>query len=234
MPRSLAEYLAELPDPRSPRGRQYPLVGLLQLAVLAMLCGKTTLVDIAHFGRQQGMALGHALGFRNRNMPCANTFANLFRKLDPEQLETLLAAWVQDHFLDPNEPIAIDGKVLRGSRQGELPGLHLLAAYAPKAAAVIGQFVVGAKTNEHKTLLRLLKILPPLNGRVVTADAAFTHRDVAENIVAKQGDYVLYAKSNQSELKNEIAINFESASAGQFSPLDAARVGCGLPHCNPA
>ncbi len=37
-----------------------------------MLSGKTALVDIAQFGRQHGATLGHALGFRNGNMPCAN------------------------------------------------------------------------------------------------------------------------------------------------------------------
>lgn len=230
MPRSLLEHLAELPDPRGTRGRQYPLIGLLQLAVLAMLSGKTTLVDIAHFGRQHGLTLGHALGFRNAHMPCANTFANLFRKLDPDRFDAILGAWILENHVEPNEPIAIDGKVLRGSQDGDVPGLHLLAAYAPQAAAVIGQIVVGAKTNEHKTLLRLLKILPPLTGRVVTADAMFTHRDVAEKVLEKEADYILYAKDNQTELKTEIAFNFQSATYGQFSPLDAERVGGGLRH----
>lgn len=228
MSRSLFEHLSDLPDPRGNHGRQYPFLGLLQLAILAMLCGKKTLVDMAHFGRQHGVALGHALGFRNKHMPCANTFANLFRKLDPDQLEARLRAWIMENYLVPNEPIAIDGKVLCGSKDGEMPGLHLLAAYATESAAVIGQIVVGIKTNEHKALLRLLKILPPLLGRVVTADAMFTHRDVVEEILKKEADYVLYAKDNQKDLKTEIAFNFQSAKYGQFSPLAPERMASGL------
>jgi prepilin-type N-terminal cleavage/methylation domain-containing protein len=50
-----------------------------------------------------------------------------------------------------------------------LIGLHLLAAFVPASAVVIAQMTVDAKTNEHKTALRLLSILPPLRGRLVTA-----------------------------------------------------------------
>src|SRR5205085_2409064 len=67
--------------------------------------------------------------------------------------------------------VTLDGKTLRGSADGDVPGVHLLAAYAPQAAAVLGQLQVDAKTNEHKAALRLLGILPPLKGAVVTADA---------------------------------------------------------------
>lgn len=221
MPRSLAEHLAELPDPRDPRGRTYPLVGLLQLAVLGLLAGHTTLVAISHFGRTRGKTLAHALGFRNANMPCPNTFANLFRVLDADKLDAILGAWLAERGLPLDAPIAIDGKVLRGSRDGDVPGLHLIAAYVPQSATVIAQMPVGASTNEHKAGLRLLGLLPPLQGRVVTADAMFTHRDFAQKVLDSGGNYVLTAKGNQPEARAEIAYNFQAARYGQFSPLGA-------------
>jgi predicted transposase YbfD/YdcC len=51
----------------------------------------------------------------------------------------------------------------------------------PSAGAVLGQLPVAAKTNEHKAALQLLGVLP-LGGKVVTGDAMFTHRDVAQKI----------------------------------------------------
>ena len=63
------------------------------------------------------------------------------------------------------EHVATDGKVLRGRRDGEVPGAHLLAAYAPQAACVIAQRAVAATTNEHKAALRLLGALPPCGAR---------------------------------------------------------------------
>ena len=51
------------------------------------------------------------------------------RRFDAEQLEAILARWIQGR-IDPAAfaQISIDGKTLRGSRDGELPGHHLVAA----------------------------------------------------------------------------------------------------------
>src|SRR5690242_7386938 len=93
---SLIERLAELTDPRDRRGRQYPLVGLLTLCLVAILAGHTTPEAIAQFGRLRQKRLGHALGFKNANMPCANTIAGLLRNLDADHLDRIFGAWLTD------------------------------------------------------------------------------------------------------------------------------------------
>ena len=103
------------------------------------------------------------------------------------------------------------------------PGLHLLAAYAPQAAAVVGQMTVVATTTEHKAALRLLGVLP-LAGAVVTADAMFTHADVCQAIRVG-GDYVLYAKGNQADLRDDLEATFAAPESGAFSPRTAEAVG---------
>src|ERR671930_135064 len=108
-----------------------------------------------------------------------------------------IAQFGRDHGWDA---IALDGKTARGSADGDAPGVHLLTAYVPDAAAVLKQLRVDAKTNEHKAALTLLGVLP-LRGKVVTGDAMFTHRDVAEEIRRRGGDYILIVKDNQPELK---------------------------------
>ena len=54
-----------------------------------------------------------------------------------------------------------------------------------------------------------------LRGRVVTADAMFTHRDVCAAVLRSGGDYVLPAKGNQPTLESDIASAFDDAA---FSP----------------
>ena len=68
----------------------------------------------------------------------------------------------------------------------QLPGVHLVAAYAHQAGIVVGQQAVGAKQNELGALPGLLKQLD-LRGRVVTGDAQFTQRRVCRQIVEKGG-----------------------------------------------
>ncbi len=223
---SLFDRLAELADPRHAKGRQYPLVSLVALALVATLAGHTSLAAIAQFGRLRGHKLGHALGLRDGKMPCANTFAHLFAALDADHLDRLIGDWLGDRHPHGHDHIALDGKVVRGSRDGELPGVHLLAAYAPQASAVVAQMTVAASTNEHKAALRLLGVLP-LAGRVITADAMFTHPDVAQRVLDSGGDSVLYAKGHQTLLRADLEATFTAAEGGTFPPRGAGGVGGG-------
>lgn len=212
---TLVEALAELPDPRSRHGQFHPLTPFLSLVILAMLMGRTSLAGIARFGRQYGPSLAHALGFRRGKTPAVSTLSRTLRRFDPEQLEAILSRWISSR-IDPDAftQISIDGKTLRGSRDGEIPGQHLLAAYAPAVGAVLAQIRVDASTNEHKAALRLLGILP-LKGKVLVGDAIFCQREVAETIIDQGGDYVLTVKDNQPGLGIDIRAGFAYETAAR-------------------
>jgi hypothetical protein len=227
MASSLIELLGDLKDPRDPRGVPYPLVPVLALCLIATRAGHTGFAAIAQFGRLRRHRLGHALGFRSGKMPCANMISKLLRDLDADHLDRTIGAWLAGRHAGGRGHVALDGKTLRGSRDGGVPGTHLPAAYAPQASAVVAQMRVEATTNEHKAALRLLGVLPPPGGAVVTADAMFTHRDVCRKVLERQGDYVLYAKDNQATLRRDIRDTFSAAESGGHSPLAAALVGRG-------
>jgi hypothetical protein len=202
--RTLFDLLAEMPDPRGRHGRIHPLPAVLGLVALAMLMGRTSLIGIARLGRQYGTPLAHALGFRRGKTPAVSTLSRTLRRFDAGRLEGLLSDWVRGR-IDPGafDHISIDGKALRGSRDGDVPGQHLVAAYAPAVSAVLAQVRVDAKTNEHKAALELLGILP-LRGKVVVGDAMFCQRDLAESVVGAGADYVLVVKGNQPGLEADI------------------------------
>ncbi|MCI0460048.1 MAG: ISAs1 family transposase [Gemmataceae bacterium] len=213
---SLVEVLATIPDPRQARGKRHPLTAVLSLAVAAILAGCKSLEAIAQFGRDHGPPLAHALGFRRGKTPAKSTFSELFRALDIVAFEAALNRWLHARVRDGWQHVAGDGKTLKGSADEGIPAVHLLSAFIPSAAAVIAQLRVEATTNEHKAALRLLAVLP-LQGKVATGDAMFTHRDVAQQIRDQGGDYLLLVKDNQPGLKAQI----QSALHGDadFSPL---------------
>jgi hypothetical protein len=229
---SLLEVLAEVPDPRSRHGRVHPLPAILALTVLAMLRGCKGPVAIAQFGRDYGTPLAHALGFTRGKTPAASCLSELFSRLDAVAFEAALTRWIRARApaapapggptAPAKEPVCVDGKTLRGSRDGAVPGQHLVAAYAPLVEAVLVQVRVDAKTNEHKAALQLLGILP-VRGRIVTGDAMFCQRDVCAAIIAGGGDYLFFTKANQPGLQTDIGagFGFEAAArsvAAAFSP----------------
>lgn len=214
-PLTLLEALALIPDPRGRQGRVHPLVAVLGLAVVALLAGAKSLEAIAQFGRDRGLPLAHALGFRRARLPNKSALSKLFRRLDVAAVEHALREWLCGRGMGTPDHLAVDGKTLVGSKADGLPGRHLLAAYATASGAVLGQLEVARTTNEHKAALRLLGVLP-LTGVVVTADAMFTHRDVCDTITDAGGDYVLPVKDNQEQLRRDIEQVF--AAGANVSP----------------
>jgi DDE_Tnp_1-associated/Transposase DDE domain len=225
-PLSLLDALAGVPDPRSRHGQRHPLLAILSLTVLAMLRGCKGPTAIAQFGRDHGLPLAHALGFRRGKTPAPSCFSELFCRLEAVAFEAALSRWVASRVPpagpDDQQPVSFDGKTMRGSRDGEAPGQHLVAAYAHQHQAVLAQIKVDAKTNEHKAALELLGILPA-KGKVILGDAMFCQRELCAKIVDQGGDYLFTVKDNQPGLEKDIAAGFAFEAgarsiAAAFSP----------------
>lgn len=183
---SLWEAFEEVPDPRGTHGRRHPLPAILTLATVAMLSGARSLYAIAQFGRDRGKAFAAALGFTRDVPPCCTTLHNLFSVLDRKAFERAIRQWTISRVEAGWGTVSFDGKTLRGVQGHQLPGVHLLAAYAHEARTVLEQIPVHGKTNEHKTALELLDLIP-LEGKVVLGDAAFCQRDLSRKIREKKG-----------------------------------------------
>jgi hypothetical protein len=137
---SLLEALGAVPDPRQRRGRRYSAAALLTFAVCAMVCGARSLYAMAQWGREQGSAeVRAALGITRASTPSVATLFRLFRDLDRDAFEAALGAGVRAQGLAAGEGVALDGKPLRGIHGEQVPGVHLVAAYAHRTGAVLDQ-----------------------------------------------------------------------------------------------
>ena len=225
---SLYDAFLTVPDHRSRFGRSYTLASLLTLSAVAMLCGCRSLYAIAQWGRDYNH-LAPLLGFTRPakdgdgyRTPCVSELHTVFAALDVAAFEAALTRWVCAHGVGDlaERIVALDGKTLRGSQGHQLPGVHLLAAYCRDVEAVLAQLAVPGKTNEHKTALELLRLIP-LKGTLITGDAAFTQRDLCEAVVQGEGDYFLTVKDNQPTLEADIRAAFSPA----FSPSGGEAAG---------
>jgi DDE family transposase len=214
-PMSLLAHLAQVPDPRDPKGRRFSHVALLASACAAILCGAKSFDAIAQWARLQDLALMHRLGF-TRTPPTAGAYRYLFLLLDVAAFEEALRRWAEPLLPAAAEqlrPAALDGKTARGSRRGAGAAVHLLSLFDQPTGGVLKQSAVGDRTNEHKAALALLEGLV-LEGRLVTGDAMFCQREVAEAIRGRGGHYLFTVKDNQPTLRADI----EAAFGPAFSP----------------
>ncbi len=136
---SLLAAFARVPDVRSRHGRRSPLPALLTLATAAMLAGARSLYAISQWGRLQPEAVRRALGFPDGGMPAATTLHYAFKRLDVAGFEAALRTWAAQALEPTDRHLVLDGKALRGLHGEELPGVRLVAVYAPEAGLVLAQ-----------------------------------------------------------------------------------------------
>jgi hypothetical protein len=211
--RSLAEALKEVTDHRQARGKRYELGALLLLMCTGMLCGCRGPAALAEWAAQQEGVLLKAMGFPRGQAPSYGTLQRTARDLNVESFERVLQDWAEE-VLKGQAPdgqlqgVALDGKHMRGSREGALPGVHLLAALAHDTGLTLAQTAVPATTNEPKASVPLLAGLT-LTNRVITGDAAFMQREVCQLIIHHQGHYLIVLKDNQPDVRQTVQDWFE-------------------------
>src|SRR3954471_22357643 len=109
-----------------------------------------------------------ALGFERDTTPANSTLHNLFKVLDVSAYERALRTWTAAREESAGwTAAAVDGKTVRGTTGEQVPGVHLLAAYAHETREVLAQMSVDSKTNEHKAALELLGLVG-VRGKVLT------------------------------------------------------------------
>jgi hypothetical protein len=184
--KSLLEALAEVPDPRSRHGRRYAVASVLGMAVCAMACGAHSQYAIAQWGKEHFPLVKEILGITRSRAPSQVTLHRVLKRLEVKAFERVLREWFWARGLAPGEGIALDGKTLRGIHGEEVPGVHLVAAYALRRGIVLDQEAAPGKGQELEAVRTILERLD-LAGRVVTGDALLAQRDLCTAIGEKGG-----------------------------------------------
>lgn len=213
----LIEILAEIPDSRQPSGKRYPLGAMLNVVVVALLCGYKSILAISQWGGNYRLKYLKALGFNEHGYPAQASWYRVLDEVNVELLEFALRIWVQAVLVvlaESQAGISIDGKTLRTSQKMGGSRCHVLGAVLHDLAVVLAQMPVADKTNEIGMMQDFLLTLT-LQGRVVTTDALLTQEAIAQTIVEQGGDYVLPVKDNHPTLRAHLETWFDYAAPEQ-------------------
>jgi predicted transposase YbfD/YdcC len=207
----LFDILSTIADPRQRRGVRHKIQSILAIGICATLAGARSLAAMAEWAAEQSRETLIRLGSKYGRAPSERTLRRVLASISVEEVDRRTGAWVaEQRRLLAGTGLALDGKTVRGSSDGEKGALHLLSAVVHGSGAVVAQIRVDSKTNEITQVEPLLKELD-IEGAVVTADALLTQREVARQVVEdKHADYVLTVKDNQPTLRKDIADLFAS------------------------
>ena len=70
----------------------------------------------------------------------------LRKDLDVAAFEAEVGNWLANSGVEADDPLSLDGKTLRGVHGQEIPGVHLVSAYASRAGAVLAQVAAAASS----------------------------------------------------------------------------------------
>jgi predicted transposase YbfD/YdcC len=207
----LFEILETFPDIRKRRGIRHRIESILATALCAVLAGARSFIAIAEWSAEQSPETLMRLGSRRGKSASERTYRRVLQSIDVEEFDRRTGKWMaEQQRLQAGAGLAMDGKTVRGSADGEQRALHLLSAVVHGSGTVVAQAAVESKTNEITKVAPLLSDLE-IDGTVVTADALLTQREVARHIVEeKQADYVFTVKENQPTMRKDIEELFVS------------------------
>jgi hypothetical protein len=201
----LFERLGQVVDPRKRRGVRHPLQSILSIAACAVLSGATSIGAIVEWAMHLTPEQLRRFGTRRPTPPSERTVRRMLGALDAAAFDRIVGQWAEEHCESVGRALAIDGKTLCGSADGDTKAVHLLAALMHNEAVVTAQIAVPDKTNEIPCAKALLDPLD-LSGAVVTADALHTQRETARYLVEdKEADYLFTVKENQPTLYWDLA-----------------------------
>jgi predicted transposase YbfD/YdcC len=178
---------------------------------------------IASFGERKKEWL-RSLGLKLINgVPSHDTFNRIFAAICPRAFQDCFNGWlcsVCEALGVAHVPI--DGKALRGSRGPEGTCLHLVSAWAAEGRLTLAQVAVADKSNEITAIPQLLRVLD-LEGALVSIDAIGCQKEIASEILAAGGDYLLAVKENQPTLHADTEAAFAKAQRLSSLTSEAAR-----------
>ena len=216
---TIIDHFENLRDPRVDRTKRHKLLDIIFMAIAAVICGADNWKAVEVFALSRKEWLEEILQLSN-GIPDHITFWRVFRRIDPIEFRKNFSKWVQAAFCgSKGEVIAIDGKTMRGSGNGNNKALHMVSAWAETHNITLAQVKVVEKSNEITAIPILLDTIS-VKEAVVTMDAMGCQKSIAEQIIDKGGDYVLALKGNHSTLHGEIENYFTQALDINFEDLD--------------
>jgi predicted transposase YbfD/YdcC len=143
-------------------------------------------------------------------MPHHSTYRRILAEVvNVEELEQMSSTYLGGKkYFGKQVLVAIDGKVLRGTLDDHQRGTYLLAAYLPREGIVLMEVAVEGRGSELPAAPQLLKSID-LRDKVVMGDALHTQRAISLQIVVSGGEYIWFAKGNQSQMEEDIRLWFE-------------------------
>ena len=225
----LRKFVSSVPEyRRTSRGNfKHKLEDILMLVILGRLSKCITRAEILQFGKRHLKRL-QSKGLFPYGLPSEATLCRVFQSIDDEKMADRMSAFAEvfrkEISASATDIICIDGKAMRGTLYDNGRNPNIVSAYSLRSSFTLATDVCKEKSNEIKSVPRLLDKLD-VSGCVVTADAMSCQKGIIDKIRGKGGDFVIELKANQRSLRYGLEDSIKATT-----PTDIYKEGPYLEH----
>jgi hypothetical protein len=212
---SLMRALSDLADPRQRRGVRHPFSAILGLTLLGLICRLNDFAGLRRWAAGNWHLLRRPLGFTRHKPPHPTTLSRTLAKFSLEDFQAAFSSWLQEVVSDREAlVVAVDGKTSKQGLDPQGDPIQMLNVFVQDLKACLGQWPLdGDKSTEPEVLKAHLSELfekyPAL--RLISGDALYAQRNLAELIIASGHDYLLQLKGNQPDILDAAQTCFAQA-----------------------
>ena len=225
----LRKFVSSVPEyRRTSRGNfKHTLEDILMLVILGRLSKCITRAEILQFGKRHLKRL-QSKGLFPYGLPSEATLCRVFQSIDDEKMADRMSAFAEvfrkEISASATDIICIVGKAMRGTLYDNGRNPNIVSAYSLRSSFTLATDVCKEKSNEIKSVPRLLDKLD-VSGCVVTADAMSCQKGIIDKIRGKGGDFVIELKANQRSLRYGLEDSIKATT-----PTDIYKEGPYLEH----
>ena len=225
----LRKFVSSVPEyRRTSRGNfKHKFEDILMLVILGRLSKCITRAEILQFGKRHLKRL-QSKGLFPYGLPSEATLCRVFQSIDDEKMADRMSAFAEvfrkEISASATDIICIVGKAMRGTLYDNGRNPNIVSAYSLRSSFTLATDVCKEKSNEIKSVPRLLDKLD-VSGCVVTADAMSCQKGIIDKIRGKGGDFVIELKANQRSLRYGLEDSIKATT-----PTDIYKEGPYLEH----
>lgn len=173
----LLQLLEDVPDKRGTQGRRHKLSQILYLSILASLMGATDYNQIYIWinSHIQTVQIKRLLGVEFIVTPKRSAISKILADADATAVEAVFRKWINQYVGAKAKHLAVDGKVMNGSRNKDQRAIEVLGAVLAESGVIIAHKKIAKKSNEIPALQELIDELG--NDFIFTFDAMNTQKN---------------------------------------------------------
>ena len=150
---NVLEFAINLPDFRQSHKIEHLSEAIIFITVAAVICGAEDWEDIEYFGHCKESFFRKYLLLPN-GIPSHDAFNRFFSNIDPQAMEKQFRIWVKSLCSERTELVSINGKTIRGAKNGSKSLFHMVSAFCHANGVSLAQVRTNEKYNEITAIYR--------------------------------------------------------------------------------